>query len=196
MKLNNKGFTLIELLASMVILSILMMVAVPNVVGILNNNRNTTYIEDAKKLSTNVEYAIRRDDAIPKPIDGKCITVTLGSINHSEFDTAPYGGSYDYNTSFVVIKNNGGKLVYYVQLVENMPEDKSGGERGIPLTATESLYEGKAATFVANINDPINANTDNRSDLKNKITTFCGRSGSKCTGINCGEITATHKTTG
>ena len=48
-KKNSNGFTLVELLATMVILGILMAIALPNVVGVLNNNRNKTYVADAKK---------------------------------------------------------------------------------------------------------------------------------------------------
>ena len=39
MKLNNKGFTLVELLAAMVILAAIMVIAVPNIMGILNNSK-------------------------------------------------------------------------------------------------------------------------------------------------------------
>ena len=47
---NKKGFTLIELLATIVILGIIMIVAVPNVTGIIYRNRANTYVEDAKKI--------------------------------------------------------------------------------------------------------------------------------------------------
>ena len=46
---DKKGFTLVELLATVVILGIIMIVAVPNVMGILTRNRSNTYLEDAKK---------------------------------------------------------------------------------------------------------------------------------------------------
>ena len=49
-KINKRGFTLIELLAAMVILGMIMAIAVPNVIGILNNSRNRTDVEDAKRL--------------------------------------------------------------------------------------------------------------------------------------------------
>ena len=56
MKLNKKGFTLIELLAAMVILAAIMVIAVPNVMGILNNSKADAYVEDAKKLLSLAEY--------------------------------------------------------------------------------------------------------------------------------------------
>ena len=43
MNLNKKGFTLIELIASMVILAMLMVVTVPNVIGILAQQKKNAY---------------------------------------------------------------------------------------------------------------------------------------------------------
>ena len=37
--MNRKGFTMIELLAALVILGLLMAVAAPNIMGVLNKNR-------------------------------------------------------------------------------------------------------------------------------------------------------------
>ena len=42
--MNNKGFTMIELLASMVLLSILMLTAVPTVLGVMDDRRKTTIL--------------------------------------------------------------------------------------------------------------------------------------------------------
>ena len=47
MKLNKRGFTLIELIASMVILAMLMVITVPNVIGILAQQKKNAYKEDA-----------------------------------------------------------------------------------------------------------------------------------------------------
>ena len=38
--MNNRGFTLIELLATIAILAIIMLVTVPNVIGIIERNKN------------------------------------------------------------------------------------------------------------------------------------------------------------
>ena len=39
--MKNKGFTLIELLATMVILGLIIAVAIPNVLGIINKNNKS-----------------------------------------------------------------------------------------------------------------------------------------------------------
>ena len=56
---NNKGFTLVELLAVLSVLAVLMLLAVPNVIGVVQRDKNKTYVEDAKKLVTLAEYKIR-----------------------------------------------------------------------------------------------------------------------------------------
>ncbi len=50
--MNKKGFTLIELLATILILSLLMLVAVPNVMSTIDKNKQDTYVEDAKRMIT------------------------------------------------------------------------------------------------------------------------------------------------
>ena len=117
---DKKGFTLVELLATVVILGIIMIVAVPNVMGILTRNRSNTYLEDAKKLSTLAEYQVRSgSNVIQKPATGQCIVMTLSYLDNAEFEDAPNGGEYLKNVSFVVVKKEGNELKYYVQLLEN-----------------------------------------------------------------------------
>ena len=94
MKRNN-GFTLVELLATMVILAIIMLVAVPNVTGIIARNKAKTYVEDAKKLVTTAEYKIRTaTNSVRMPATGHCIILTLTYLDNGEFEDPPYGGEY------------------------------------------------------------------------------------------------------
>ena len=50
--MNQKGFTLIELLATITILSMIMLVAIPNIMSTLDKSKRRTYVEDAKKMIT------------------------------------------------------------------------------------------------------------------------------------------------
>lgn len=148
---NSKGFTLIELLVTMVILGIIMVVAVPNVMGILNNSRANTYVEDAKKFLSLAEYKFRGTSSITRPSKGnKCIIMSLKYLDNSEFENAPNNGSYDKNNSYVVITNTGigsGKnnYVYYVNLVENVD---GSSVRGIPVSSYSTLYDSEPSDLV------------------------------------------------
>ena len=120
MKIDRKGFTLIELLAALVILALLMAIAAPNIMSILNNQKNTIYVEDAKKLATVAAYKMRgsTDASIIKPTNGHSIIMDLSYLDNGDFNDPPQGGAYYSHLSYVVVRNNGGKYEYYVQLME------------------------------------------------------------------------------
>lgn len=128
-KLSNKGYTLVELLAAMIIIGVVMGVTIPNITGIAAQNKITAYAEDAKKFKNAVEYAIRGDDTVKKPVkDNECIIANLGYVHGSDFDTAPNDGRYLMNKSFVVmVKKSDHQYHYYVQLVERYPVDEITG---------------------------------------------------------------------
>lgn len=158
MKLNRQGFTLVELLAALVILGLLMVVAAPNVLGILNRNKSEIYVEDAKKLVARAEYVMRGDTSISKPngTGASCIAFSLGYLDNSEFNDPPQGGEYFINKSFVKVCKEGYDYKYYVQLLECDKKDvnktskvcnNSNGYKGIKYDAGKSsaiLYEDKA----------------------------------------------------
>ena len=140
---------MIELLATIVILGIIMIVAVPNVTGIIYRNRSNTYVEDAKKMVTLADYAIRgSNNNIVNPADGNCIAFSLHYLDNDEFEEPQKdGGGYQKNDSFVVVKKEGTKLVYYDQIVE---EFKSTYRR-VRFTTSSSLnQEGAANKLVVN----------------------------------------------
>ncbi len=120
--MNNKGFTLIELLATVTLLAVLMIIAVPNIIGVVNRNKNKSYIEDAKKLVSLAEYKIRADSSL-KPNNGTYRCYTMSYLGGEEFGTAPNGGKYSLSRSYVRANFSGGKVNYRVQLVEYKCKD-------------------------------------------------------------------------
>lgn len=143
---NEKGFTLVELLATMAILATLMLIAIPNVIGIVQRNKNKTYIEDAKKLETLAAYKVRSNPTELKPASGTSYCFLLPFLDKSnELSEPPNGGEYDKTKSYVIVKNNNGSLEYKVQLVEVKNGSTVGGVGEI---SREELYGDKATQKV------------------------------------------------
>lgn len=163
--MNNKGFTMIELLASMVLLSVLMLTAVPTVLRVMDESRKTTVTNDAKKFVSNVEYKIKHNNNyIKRPKkQNDCILLTLGYLDlSSEFKEGPHGGAYSLDDSFVVVKlkslnttdaagtSNVQMYDYYVTLIEIY--DKTSNY-GIYLVPFDKLSNGQAKQYVSGISE-------------------------------------------
>ena len=93
-------------------------IAIPNIMGIIKKQKQSTYLEDAKKMVSRAEYMIRSNTEVEKPSGEDCVLMTLGYLDNGEFNSPPYGGAYFSNLSYVEIKNKKGKYEYKVQLFE------------------------------------------------------------------------------
>ena len=142
---KKKGFTLVELLATITILGIIMLIAVPNVINIINNNKKTTYIEDAKRLVALAEAKFRSDGSFIRPKHTMdCTEIYLSDLDKSTLSEAPEGGTYDETASYVVVKYDAVKgYQYMVQLKEVYGTDNNN-YRGIPCINSSSLNESDA----------------------------------------------------
>lgn len=127
--IKNKGFTLVELLATIVVIGVIILISVPNMIGIINKNKDSNYIDDARRMQSLAEYKFRSEDK-DKLNSNPCLTYTLNELNkNQEFDKTPDSGdtksdekAYDENKSFVVVKKESHEYKYYVFL---MTTDKS-----------------------------------------------------------------------
>jgi len=153
--MDRKGFTLIEVLAVIIILGVIMSMAIPNVVSVLDRNKEEAFIEDAKSMITLTEYTMRKDTSIEFPKNnGEAILLTLEYLNTDDISNSPYDIPYNVKDSFVVIKNvtNSGvtEYKYYVQLLACDTDSCSTSSkiRGIVLTDNIS-----SSTDVKKIND-------------------------------------------
>lgn len=133
--MNNKGFTLIELLGVIVLLSVLLLIAIPNIQGVLDSSKRDHVISDAKKFVSLVEYQIRKKD-VSKPTIDKPIKVSLGYVDSSDVALDFDGNSYDLVNSYVILTIEDGFITYYVNLVSKNSNDKY---TGVMLTNIENL---------------------------------------------------------
>jgi type IV pilus assembly protein PilA len=118
MKNKRLAFTLVELLAVVVILGVLMMIAIPNTISLLDRNKKTNYIENAKTFVSLVQNKVQVDKTLELPSSSNtALVVTLEYLNTSDIDESPYGEKYNKKASFVAITFELNRYVYYVQLV-------------------------------------------------------------------------------
>ncbi len=148
--MNNKGFTLIELLVTITIMGLLMAIAVPNVTSMVDKNKRTAYIEDAKKMITLAKYKFE-SDLTNRPALGECKKYSITILDRSDLQNPPYDGKYIENYSFVTVKYNGMTYEYRVQLVEEFNSNKTTYYRGVKLSESTTLY--KENTKITTVTD-------------------------------------------
>lgn len=141
--MNKRGFTLVELLGVIIILSIIMMMAIPNITTVLEKGKRENYVSDAKKFISQVEYVIRNSN-IEKPTSEEILQVKLSYIGTRDIKKDSDGNKYDTDNSYVIIVRKNGYLEYYVNLVTTV----EGKNHGIRLANKEKLEEDEKLSLV------------------------------------------------
>lgn len=159
--MKEKGFTLIELLGVIVILSLVMLIAIPNITSTLERSKKEQYLTDATKFVTLVEYNLKKGD-IDKPGSDQIFRITLRTLNTNDIEKDAENNKYDPDKSYViVVRESNGYLAYYVNLVVSKGNNKY---KGILLEKSDNLSKDSAAYAENN-------NSINRYNLvKNNIT--------------------------
>lgn len=119
---SKKGFTLVELLATIVVLGVIMMIAVPNIIGIIDKNKESNKIEDAKRLVSVAQYANGKEKT--KLDLDECRIYSLEEIDNNEFEKSPNSDSYDKDKSLAVVRRSASSdesstYEYYYSLIES-----------------------------------------------------------------------------
>jgi len=154
--MSRKGFTIIELLATITILSMIMLVAVPNIMSTLDKSKRRTYVEDAKKMITLAEYRVRSDTNITLPSnENTTIAFTLSSMDLTDFSEGPEGGQYDLNRSYVLLTKRNNKYFYFATLVEKYGTAADIKYRGVDVMGYDDLLK---ETAINNVKDFTNSN--------------------------------------
>lgn len=176
---NSKGFTLIELMAVIVILGLIMMIAVPNTITLMDKNKKSNYIENAKTFASLVQAKLQTDRKIEEPTVGTAFVMTLDDLNTNDIVDSPYGLPYDKGKSFVAVTLEDNKYVYYVHLVSCVKKDSCNewnreDWRGIELVNVDELSGDNRFELVKNkganarLLDDVRENPNSSEILKNK----------------------------
>ena len=110
--MRKNGFTLIELLAVIVVIGLIMLIAVPNIVGLSTGVRKDQMLDDAKKLISLAKYKVNTDYEIrnlTKP--GICVnevcTMSFDFLNiNGDLGDDPDGGTYQTGSQVIYQINN------------------------------------------------------------------------------------------
>lgn len=147
---SNKGFTLIELLAMLVVLGVLMVITVPNISGILKNQRDNTLVEDANRFLNMAKTVVATDKNIKKPSSSmSCIIITLEYADkNNEISKGANNQEYDRYDSFIVMIRNGSSYDYRVRLIEP-------GNRSIKLQPESSITSFQSLSSKDKENSPV-----------------------------------------
>jgi prepilin-type N-terminal cleavage/methylation domain-containing protein len=124
--MNRKGITLVELLAVIVILSLIMLIAIPITIGVIEDIRNETFASTARlMLSSSISITKEDHDIVLPSNNGDATIIKLTYMRIENMVTDIDFGVYDTSNSYVLIVNFEGELIYYVTL--------QGSKRGIDL---------------------------------------------------------------
>ena len=147
--MNKKGFTLIELLATIIILSMIMLVAVPNIMSTLDKSKRRTYVEDAKKMISLTEYKIRSNTTIELPTnENTVVAFPLSSLDLTDFSEGPEGGQYDLKKSYVLVAKKNNEYIYFATLVEKYGTGATTKYRGVDAVSYSTLLNENAVNNV------------------------------------------------
>lgn len=171
--MNRKGFTLVELLVMMVVLGLLIGISVPNITGIVANQKANSFKDDALKLINDAKILVM-SEGMTKPADGESLVFTLSYLDTGDqFGSGPYGGEYLKEESFVIYKREGSQYQYYVRLVESTTK----GNYGINLATPDQLNSEDSTKLIEEITEeapiPEGATIDSLSS-NTLINSLCG----------------------
>ena len=181
--MNNKGFTLIELIAMVVILGVLMLIAVPNMAGIIKNNKEIAATEDFNRMVNNAKTRFNTKAAKYPAYENACVVLSMAYINtNSDLKTGINGGKYLENESFIVVRkdrtdNNVYQYKYFVRLVEEFDDEKFE----VPLIEVEDFLKDPKSNMP---NLPPTLDIDLTKTDENALKDFINELGVECSRVD------------
>ena len=117
--MNKKGFTLIELLAALIIMGLILVIVIPNISDIIDDNSTKIYKNQINNIiKSTKEWGADNIGKLPSN-NGDSIRVTLGELQtggyvKKDLKNPLVDKPFDLNKTYVVITNNNGILNYEV----------------------------------------------------------------------------------
>ena len=182
--MNRKGFTLVELIAMMVVIAVLMVIAVPNISGIVKNNRESIGVEDINKMIGNAKTKIETGK-VKAPGLNECIVISLNYLDsNNDFKTGINGGEYEKNESVIIVKKvkvtgttATNRYKYYFRTIEvkngknYVTKDKNGSIRFVDFDDFKN-NPGKYTPIQASSYRELGLNSNTNEGIKNSINTI------------------------
>jgi type IV pilus assembly protein PilA len=114
---SKKGFTLVELLAVIVVLGIILVIAIPNVLGIIDNARKDSFAATAKMMASQAKTVAATNPMYVPSANGYGRIIPWAVLNLENVSKDVDNGSYDAGNSYVVVvKDTTGAMRYFVTL--------------------------------------------------------------------------------
>lgn len=172
--MKKNGFTLIELVVTILIFSMIMLGAVPNIVSMVDKNKRVSYIEDAKKFVKLARYKFytttidvnHPNNGRPNSSTYNCFLYRLTSVDNTSF-SPPNEGEYLTDRSYVAVRydTTHKKYIFHVQLVEKYV---TGGK-----TYYRGVTDGSTATNLYGLDsDNLNLEVAKRDYVKAASTSI------------------------
>ena len=109
---KSKGFTLIELLAVIVVLAVILLIAVPNVLGIITNSKEDAFRANLKTIINSVEYKLLSDkvafestslEELAYEVTDENVSGDIRELKVEKLEDWRGGWSYDKETKIITL---------------------------------------------------------------------------------------------
>ena len=117
--MKNKGFTLIELLTVIIILSFILILAVPKVIGVLDSVKDESFKSLAHIAVGNAKAYVSINQNFEAPSEADKVKLITFTELEIEYDKTSYESAINLDNSYVLIDENS---KYYVTITTDVDE--------------------------------------------------------------------------